>query len=92
MTDVNPGSISAGRIKNRRKTLFLIYSFDTGKIAFSFYYGKNVVFPDIRRLENLMRAELQREALTAQIIAEAKQEAADRLRSITQDPTEGRRR
>jgi hypothetical protein len=39
-----------------------------------------------------MRAELQREALTAQIIAEAKQEAADRLRSITPDPTEGRRR
>ena len=44
------------------------------------YNGKNVVFPDIRRLENLMRAELQREALTAQIIAEAKQEAADLLR------------
>lgn len=39
-----------------------------------------------------MRAELQREALTAQIIAEAKQEAADLLRSLTQDPTEGRRR
>lgn len=48
--------------------------------------------PDIRRLENLMRAELQREALTAQIIAEAKQEAADRLRSVTPDPTEGHRR
>ena len=48
--------------------------------------------PDIRRLENLMRAELQREALTAQIIAEAKQEAADLLQSITPDPTEGRRR
>lgn len=44
MTDVNPGSISAGRIKNRRKTLFLIYSFDTGKIAFSFYYGKREQF------------------------------------------------
>ena len=39
-----------------------------------------------------MRAELQREALTAQIIAEAKQEAADRLRSLTPDPAEGRRR
>ena len=39
-----------------------------------------------------MRAELQREALTAQIIAEAKQEAADLLRSITPDPAEGRRR
>ena len=37
-------------------------------------------------------AEAKREALTAQIIAEAKQEAADLLRSITQDPTEGRRR
>lgn len=48
--------------------------------------------PDIRRLENLMRAELQREALTAQIIAETKREAADRLRSITPDPAEGRRR
>ena len=56
------------------------------------YNGKNAVFPDIRRLENLMRAELQREALTAQIIAEAKQEAADLLRSLTPDPTEGRRR
>lgn len=30
--------------------------------------------------------------LRAQIIAEAKQEAADLLQSITQDPTEGRRR
>ncbi len=30
--------------------------------------------------------------LRAQIIAEAKQEAADLLRSITPDPTEGRRR
>ena len=50
------------------------------------------VFPDIRRLENLMRAELQREALTVQIIAETKREAADRLRSITPDPAEGRRR
>lgn len=57
-----------------------------------FLYMLFGVFPDIRRLENLMRAELQREALTAQIIAEAKQEAADRLRSITPDPAEGRRR
>ena len=39
-----------------------------------------------------MRAELQREALTVQIIAEAKQEATDRLRSLTPDPAEGRRR
>lgn len=39
-----------------------------------------------------MRAELQREALTVQIIAEIKQEAADRLRNITPDPAEGRRR
>ena len=30
--------------------------------------------------------------LRAQIVAEAKQEAADLLRSLTQDPTEGRRR
>lgn len=44
MTDVNPGSISASRIKNRRKTLFLIYSFDAGKAAFSFYYGKGEQF------------------------------------------------
>ncbi len=41
------------------------------------YNGKNVVFPDIRRLENLMRAELQREALTTQIIAEAEREVAE---------------
>ena len=39
-----------------------------------------------------MRAELQREALTVQIIAETKRDAADRLRSITTDPAEGRRR
>lgn len=57
-----------------------------------FLYMLFGVFPDIRRLENLMRAELQREALTVQIIAETKREAADRLRSITPDPTEGRRR
>lgn len=57
-----------------------------------FLYMLFGAYPDIRRLENLMRAELQREALTAQIVAEAKQEAADRLRSITPDPTEGHRR
>ena len=42
--------------------------------------------------QQIRSAALELRTQTAQIIAEAKQEAADRLRSITQDPTEGRRR
>lgn len=60
--------------------------------------------PDALRIEELMLLEYQclniqspalqpdLQELRAQIIAEAKQEAADLLRSITPDPTEGRRR
>ena len=60
--------------------------------------------PDALRIEELMLLEYQclniqspalqpdLQELRAQIIAEAKQEAADLLRSLTPDPTEGRRR
>ena len=60
--------------------------------------------PDALRIEELMLLEYQclniqspalqpdLQELRAQIIVEAKQDAADRLRSITPDPAEGRRR
>lgn len=47
-----------------------------------------IVFPAVQEIY----IQLSKQLIAQTVIAEAKQEAADRLRSITQDPTEGRRR
>ena len=47
-----------------------------------------IVFPAVQEIY----IQLSKQLIAQTVIAEAKQEAADRLRSITPDPAEGRRR
>ena len=63
-----------------------------GQARYALLYKEKVRISTGERIVQLDKLSPKSENLTAQIIAEAKQEAADRLRSITQDPTEGRRR
>lgn len=60
------------------------------EMATTVQIGQPVLEPKPVELKEASRPDMQ--AIKAQIIAEAKQEAADLLRSITPDPTEGRRR
>lgn len=63
-----------------------------GQARYALLYKEKVRISTGERIVQLDKLSPKSENLTAQIIAEAKQEAADLLQSITQDPTEGRRR
>lgn len=60
------------------------------EMATTMQIGQPVLEPKPVELKEASRPDIQ--AIKAQIIAEAKQEATDRLRSLTSDPAEGRRR